>query len=60
MWTVVHQIPHRDLTVEAEFVQLSAGKGTTLTLTDTHMVYVTDAEGSTRTPVAARDVQVCA
>ena len=58
VWTV-HQVPHRDLTAQTEFVALFSGNGTTLTLSAGHMVYVADAEGSTsRTPVAARDVPV--
>ena len=59
VWTVVYYIPHRDLKAEAAFVVLHSGNDTTLTLSDSHMVYVAAARGSTKTPVAARDVQVC-
>ena len=59
MWTVVHQVPHRDLTAQMEFVALSCGgNGTTLTLSDSHMLYVAGAKGIERTPTAAHDVQV--
>ena len=59
VWTVIYQIPHRELTADADFVELSSANGTTVTLSGSHMVYVTDAVGLSRVLAAARDVQVC-
>ena len=58
VWTAVYLISHRDLEAETMFTVLSSSNGTTLTLTGSHIVYVSDAMGSGLTPVAARDAQV--
>ena len=59
VWTEVYRVPHRDLTMHVEFVVLSSGNGTALTLSGNHIVYVMDAAGSKQIPAAARNVQVC-
>ena len=55
---MVYHVPHRDLTAETLFEVLSSGNGTALTLSDTHMVYITAATGPKRVPVEAHDIRV--
>ena len=58
MWSPVHNVPHRDLATRSDFVQLSTGNGTALTLSDDHMVYVSDSASTSQTPAPARDVKI--
>lgn len=58
IWSPVHHIPQRELTASAEFVILATANGTALTLSDTHIVYVSDGSPGARVPAAARDVEV--
>ncbi len=60
IWSSVTHIPHKDLTARSAFVRLSTGNGTALTLSGSHMVYVSDGgPAARRVPAAAREVQVC-
>ena len=58
VWSPVNHIPHRDLADKAAFILLSTGNGTALTLSGTHMVYVSDAASGARMPAPARDIKV--
>jgi hypothetical protein len=58
VWSPINHIPHRDLAALSAFVVLSTVNGTTLTLSDGHMVYLSDVGADLRTPAPARDVKV--
>ena len=58
LWTTVYLVSHRDLTTKTAFTVLSSGNGITVTLSDRHMVYTTDAMGRGSLPAAAKHVQV--
>ena len=58
MWSSVYNIPRRDLTTRLELVRLTDANGSTLTLSGSHIVYVSDVNGNRRVASAARDVKV--
>jgi len=59
VWSPINHIPHRQLAAATAFMVLSTGNGTALTLTGSHIVYVSDAASGPRKPASARDVKVC-
>lgn len=60
MWSHVTLLSHRDLLGRATLVVLSTANGTALTLSATHLVYVSKpAADSRRVPARAGDVKVC-
>ena len=58
MWSPITHIPHRNLPARSTFVVLSTANSTALTLSDSHMVYVSDPAAGLRVPAPARDVKV--
>ena len=59
VWSPITFVPHRNLEAATLFVVLSTGNGTALTLTGSHIVYVSDAASAwSRKPAPARDVKV--
>ena len=50
--------PHRDVTAPSAFLVLSTANGTELTLSGTHIIYVSEGSFAARVPVAARHVKV--
>ena len=60
MWSPVSLISHRDMVGRAIFVMLATANGTALTLSDTHIVYVSPLATDPRRRVQARakDVKV--
>ena len=58
VWSPINHMPHRELAVHTTYILLSTANGTTLTLSGSHIVYVSAAASGIRTPMAARELQV--
>ena len=58
MWSPINHIPHRDLALKSTFVVLSTTNATTITLSATHLVYISESTSMRRMPAPAGTVKV--
>ena len=56
-WSPVNHIPHRHLTARSRFLVLTTANGTALTLSATHLVYVSQPGSPLWVPTSAEDVK---